>query len=120
MAFGKKLKSLLLEKGVSSAELSRRTGIPKTTLSGMFKADVDKISIDLFLQICDALNVDPDEFYREYKRNKPKKPKIELTDDEMHLIELFRELTPKEQGNIVGRAELLAEQHREAIIEDVS
>ena len=32
MGFGKKLKQLLDEKSVSVADLSRKTGIPRTTL----------------------------------------------------------------------------------------
>lgn len=117
MAFGKYLKETIDDKGITAAELSRRTGIPKTTLSGIFKSDTDKISIELFLNICDALDVDPSFFYRNYKRN-TRNSENELSADEQHLIDVFRRLTIKEQSNIIGRAELLAEQHQEAERQD--
>lgn len=87
MAFGKTLKNILEEKNISAAELSRRTGIPKTTLSGIFKSDTDKISINLFIQICDAIGCDPTEFYRDYKKRS-----VYLTDTEHQLLQDFRAL----------------------------
>lgn len=116
MAFGNDLKNMIASKGITAAELSRRTGIAKTTLSGMFKSDVDKISIDLFLKICDAIGVDPEEFYRNYQ--KKTSHSIKLSSDETYLIELFRKLSGKEQQRLIGRAELLVEQHEDSIAED--
>lgn len=92
MAFGKTLKNILEEKNISAAELSRRTGIPKTTLSGIFKSDTDKISINLFIQICDAIGCDPTEFYRDYKKRS-----VYLTDTERQLLQDFRALNEEGQ-----------------------
>ena len=39
MGFGKKLKQLLDEKSVSVADLSRKTGIPRTTLYSIISRD---------------------------------------------------------------------------------
>ena len=116
MAFGSDLKKAIDEKNITAAELSRRTGIPKTTLSSIFKSDSDKIGINQFIKICDAIGCDPEQFYRDYKRRTS--ASSDLTKDEQHLLDLFRQLTVKEQHNIIGRAELLVEQHEEAIRED--
>lgn len=118
MAFGKTLKEIIDRKGITAAELSRRTGIPKTTLSSIFKSDTDKISIELFLDICEAVECDPTEFYRSYKKQYYFKPIQnsfnQLKPHEQHLIDLLRQLSTIEQGTIIGRAELLVEQHQEA------
>lgn len=115
MAFGKKLKEIIDKKGISASELSRRTGIPKTTLSGIFRSDTDKIAIELFLDICNAIDCDPAEFYRSYGIIKPVETnQNQLKPNEQHLLDLFRQLSPTEQGTIIGRAELLVEQHQEA------
>lgn len=116
MAFGKTLKILLDDKGVKQNELAKKIGISESTLSSMISRDVGKVDIDLFLDICDAIDCDPNFFYREYK--KTVQPQSGLSHDEEHLVYLFRQLTPKEQGSLIGRAELLVEQHREAETED--
>ena len=116
MAFGKTLRKLLDEKGVKQNELAKKINVSESTLSSMISRDVGKVDIDLFLDICDAIDCDPNQFYREYKTTV--QPRSNLSHDEQHLVDLFRQLTPKEQGNIIGRAELLAEQHREAEAED--
>lgn len=116
MAFGKTLKKLLEEKGFKQNELAKKIGISETTLSSMISRDVGKVDIDIFLDICDAIDVDPTVFYRDYKKSL--ESEMVLAPEERHLVELFRQLSAKEQGNLIGRAELLVEQHREAETED--
>lgn len=119
MAFGRTLKSILDEKNIKQNELAGAIGISETTLSGMINRDVDRVSLDLFFKICDYLNCDPKIFYKQYSRNMDEyQQATELSKEERHLIDLFRQLTPKEQGNIIGRAELLVEQHENSFVED--
>jgi DNA-binding Xre family transcriptional regulator len=118
MAFGKKLEAMLEKKGISQSDLARQTGISKTTLSSMLSRDVSKVDIEMFLAICRALGCQPDEFYQSQNIAPISNSPPELKADERHLLELYRQLSPKEQGNLIGRAELLAEQHREAERED--
>ena len=116
MAFGQTLKNLLDEKGIKQNELAKKICISESTLSSMINRDVGKVDIDIFLEICDAIGCDPEQFYRDYKRKKAVAP--ELAADEKHLLGLFRQLSPIEKGNIIGRAELLVEQHEKAFSED--
>lgn len=116
MAFGKTLRKLLDEKGVKQNELAKKINVSESTLSSMISRDVGKVDIDLFLDICDAIDCDPNQFYREYKTTI--QPRSHLSPDEQYLIDLFRQLTFKEQMKLTGRAELLVEQHREAETED--
>ena len=103
MAFGEYLKNMLKQKGISAAELSRRTGIPKTTLSGMFKLDVNKIDINKYILICDALGCEPDQFFREYQKKAAFTVQpLPLSEDEQELVDLYRTL------NSDGRTAALA------------
>lgn len=61
MGFGKKLKQLLDEKSVSVADLSRKTGIPRTTLYSIISRDSTPKPGDV-LAISNALNIDISEF----------------------------------------------------------
>lgn len=58
------------EKNIKQSELAEAVGIPKTTLSSMILRDNTKIEIEKFLKICDYLDCDPDEFYKEFRRIK--------------------------------------------------
>ena len=109
MAFGQSLKALLDERGIKQNELAKKIGLSESTLSSMISRDVGKVDIEIFLQICDAIDCDPEQFYQDYKR---KKARRELPDDERYLLELFRLLTSFEKGIIIGRIEQIVEQHK--------
>ncbi|MBE6851065.1 MAG: LexA family transcriptional regulator [Ruminococcus sp.] len=68
MGFGKLLEEKMKEKGVKQAELAAAVGLPKTTLSSMILRDNTKIEIEKFLDICEYLDCNPEEFYSEFKR----------------------------------------------------
>lgn len=61
MALGKRLKSILEEKGITILELSQITGISKNTLYAITKRDNDTMKYENFKKIADALNMTPDE-----------------------------------------------------------
>lgn len=70
MGFGKLLEQKMNEKNVKQAELAEAVDIPKTTLSSMIQRDNTKVEIEKFLKICDYLDCDPEEFYKEYRKTK--------------------------------------------------
>ncbi len=51
-----KLNNLMIEKDINCLELSKRTGIPNTTLSTLLKGRTDKFDIVKLQKICDVLN----------------------------------------------------------------
>ena len=61
MALGKRLKTILEEKGITILELSRMTGISKNTLYAITKRDNDTMKYDNLKKIADALNMTTDE-----------------------------------------------------------
>lgn len=61
MALGKRLKSILEEKGITILELSQITGISKNTLYAITKRDNDTMRYENLKKIADALNMTPDE-----------------------------------------------------------
>ncbi len=68
MGFGKLLDEKMKEKGIRQAELAAAVGLPKTTLCSMILRDNSKIGLEKFLEICDYLDCDPEEFYAPYRR----------------------------------------------------
>lgn len=61
MGFGKRLKQVLGEKGITVAQLSRDTNIPKSTIYSMIQRDSEPSFEDL-LVISSALNLDFEDF----------------------------------------------------------
>lgn len=51
-----KINKLMEEKEMTCLELSKRTGIPNTTLSTLLKGRTDKFDIAKLQKICDVLN----------------------------------------------------------------
>lgn len=106
MAFGMELKKMIEKKNISAAELCRRTGIPKTTLSSMFKNDVNKIDIDIFLKICDALDCDPQSFYYNYRNDN--NIYTDLSGNEKKIIDKFRLLNSDGENAALEYLDFLA------------
>ena len=65
MKYNKKFKELLVKKNVSGYELSRKTGIPQSTISDWVseKSDIIFAQFNNICEICYALNCDPKKFY---------------------------------------------------------
>lgn len=57
MTFAEKLKQLCIEKDIRIRELSKRTGIPATTLYSAITNNTEKISLENLKKICTVLDV---------------------------------------------------------------
>ena len=55
------LKELMRQQGISTAEMSRETGIPYTTLKSIFDNGVEKSSYCSICSICSALGITTDQ-----------------------------------------------------------
>lgn len=60
MPYGRKLKDILDEKGISQAELSRMTGIEPSNISYIVNNDRN-VREKTLARICEALKIDPRE-----------------------------------------------------------
>lgn len=97
MAFGKQLKDILEEKGMSVTSFSRISGIPRNTLYSYIRRDTEKPNIDVYIAL-HQIGVDVDkllgnitnESERDYSDN------ILPYDPDDPDIKVLCELTPEE------------------------
>lgn len=69
--FGKKLKKIMEEKGVSANSLAGRVGTDRASFTKYFKGETCP-RIDIFLRICEELNIEPNYFLNIKNEPKPK------------------------------------------------
>lgn len=117
MTVGERIKKRREEMGMTVDELAEKLGKNRATIYRYERGDIEKLPIEILEPISHALNVSPG-LLMGWTDEPAKKTTSSLSSEERHLIDLFRQLTPKEQGSLIGRAELLVEQHREAEAED--
>ena len=67
LEFGKKLKSIIEEKGMSINQLSKLVGISRSNFNKYFEGETSP-KIDTFLSICEALEVSPSDFFVKDKK----------------------------------------------------
>lgn len=121
MAVGNKIAEIIKEKGLTQKEVADKAGIKPQTLNNIITRDSARADIQILLKICKALDVKPsvfaedalEEFYEDHPNAQPYACNKELTPRQERIVELFDELTESQQDNIIGRAEMLAEQNDE-------
>lgn len=85
---GKTLQLLLDEKGINVNELASKIDVSNQTLYSIIKRDNTKIDIQILIKICEALNVSPEVFYREYSQDRDM---LILSDHEKQLVRAYRQ-----------------------------
>lgn len=68
---GSTLQRIMKEKNTNANELAKQIGASPQTLYSIIRRDNMKIDFQILLDICVALDVDMDEFYKDYIRKKP-------------------------------------------------
>ena len=63
-AFGKVLKQIRTEKGLTQTDLFYKTGIDKGVISKLENGDIKEPRLSVFVWLCKALDIDPDEMIR--------------------------------------------------------
>ncbi len=122
MAVGKKLEEIIKHRGLTQKEVADRAGIKPQTLNNLITRDSARADVQILLKICKALEIDMSVFeedaIKEFYEDHPRAEKTEMlfasTDNEIRILTLFRLLTLTQQGELIGRAEMLAEQNEEA------
>lgn len=101
MNIGERIFIILEEKGLKQAELSKNTGIPKTTING-WKSKGTNPTAEKIIPICEFLNVSM-EYLLTGKENNSNSTK--LTENEKELLQVFKKYSDREQIKIIGALE---------------
>ena len=119
MSVGKMISDIINYKGLTQKEVADKAGIKPQTLNNIITRDSARADVQIFLNICKALDVPPsifakeaiEEFYLDHPNAEPivSPSRSSLTKRQLHIVELFDDLTEEQQDNIIGRAEMLAE-----------
>lgn len=116
--FDDRLKNLRKSKGITSGKVASDLGLPPTTYSN-YELDKREPTAMTLIKIARYFNVSIDYLCGyENEINAPpiKKEKPALTSRQHRIVELFEDLTEPQQDNIIGRAELFAEQNQEGTV----
>ena len=116
----KRISDAILNSGYSYAELSKLTGISKSSLQRYATGETKKISLDCVEAIAAATGRDARYLMGwEDEKSAPAEPvQNALTPRQERIVNLFNELTESQQDNIIGRAEMLAEQNENESAEE--
>ena len=117
MSVGKMIADIIEYKKLTQKEVADKAGIKPQTLNNIINRDSSRADVQIFLKICEALDVPAsifakealEEFYKDRPNVKPIVDNDKMTKRQKRIVELFDELTEEQQDNIIGRAEMLAE-----------
>lgn len=104
MTISQRIFLLLKEKKRTQKQLSDFTGISTSAISAWNKRGTNPAS-ECLVSIAEFLNVSLEYLLT----GQEKSPSSELTENEQKLIDAFKSLTQTQQGEIIGRAQLMAE-----------
>lgn len=123
MLFGERLQGLLAEKGISVAELARRTGISRNTLYSYLRRNPQKLDPAVLKKLAEALDVDVYYFLGAEGASGPRAEENELWElrellrrrPEMRtLFSLGREATPDQVRQTIAIIEALKKANEDA------
>lgn len=107
MSFGSRIKERREQLGMSRTELAEEIGVVASAV-GNYENDYSTPKIELLYKIFDALQCDANYLYQDEMRETRTKTKV-LADDEMELIECYRDLCVENKTKLVRVAHYLAE-----------
>lgn len=125
MSVGKMIADIIECKGLTQKEVANKAGIKPQTLNNIITRDSSRADVQIFLKICNALEVPAsifakealEEFYNDHPSAEPiDAPSVSiLSRRQKRIVELFDDLTEEQQDNIIGRAEMLSELNKQEI-----
>lgn len=110
MIISEKMFQIMKDKGITQAELARRTGISTKTISDWRQKKTNP-GADKIMSICKALEITPDVLLLEkddYSSEKKEKNISDFSDDEKRLINCYRELPDNTRKRLMAYAVLLS------------
>ena len=72
MKIGEFLDSKMKEKGISQAELSRRSGVPASTISSLINRNNERVAVESLLKLCEVIGCDINEYIDTLRTAVPK------------------------------------------------
>lgn len=113
----KRIKQRRQELGYTLAEIAEFLNVKEATAQRYESGEIKNIKHETIYQLSKILKCDPSYLMgwtdTICKSTKDSVGIDKLTTRQLHIIELFNLLTDSQQDNIIGRAEILAEQNEE-------
>ncbi len=101
---------LIKEQGLTQKDVLKNCDISENALNQM--TDKKGISSFSLAKIADYLNCSVDYLLgRSKDKFNLKSPSSELTENEQEIVRIFKDLTETQQGKIIARAQIMAEQN---------
>lgn len=111
MLISERVFEIIKERGMSQKAFSERTGIPQSTISDWKGKHVNP-SADKIMIICDVLEISPYELLSGTESKNYQMPDyimVNKDSDEYELVEIYRNMTKKQQSRLLGYAEAIME-----------
>lgn len=115
MTIGNRIKSLRESKGITQTELAELIGTTKQNIYKYENGIITNIPSDKIELIAQRLSVSPAYLmgWEDEQPTEPQKPtERELSENEREMIEIFKDLTETQQGELIGRAKVMQEHNR--------
>lgn len=101
MRFYERFESLMKERGLTVAEVSRATGIPYTTLDSYVKKKQSYTSMENVIKLAEYFGVTM-EWLATGKEKKDTQDDVELSQRKKKAIEMVSKLTPEEEKAVMA------------------
>lgn len=115
MTIGNRIKSLRESKGITQTELAELIGTTKQNIYKYENGIITNIPSDKIELIAQRLSVSPAYLmgWEDEQPTEPQEPaEHELSKNEREMIEIFKDLTETQQGELIGRAKVMQEHNR--------
>ena len=117
------LKQRRTELGLTMLDVAKLVGVSEATISRYESGNIKNMRRDRIEKYAKALQVSPSDFLDISEEITPVEPKeeeeTELSKNEREMIEIFKGLTPTQQGKLIERAKIMSEDNEtEAIAKE--
>lgn len=115
MTIGERIKARRVQLGLSVDELSERLGKNRATVYRYESNEIEKLPTTVLEPLAKALNTTPAYLmgWEDEQPTEPQEPaEHELSKNEQEMIEIFKDLTETQQGELIGRAKVMQEHNR--------
>ena len=108
------IRSKVKEKGIIQKDMLKECGLNENSLNQM--SDKKGISSFSLAKIADILECSVDSLLGRDNYENKKSSSPELTENEQRMLQVFKNLTPTQQGELIGRAAIMSEQNEAEVV----